>query len=102
MTLFFLTRSGKPMECQRMMIRHFIPSLIAAKLPRVRFHDLRHTYASLLIEQGKNIKYIQNQVKANFSDGYPERVCPFDEGLESRGSLPPREYCIRFETVIPG
>ena len=27
-----------------------------------RFHDLRHTYASLLIEQGENIKYIQTQL----------------------------------------
>ncbi len=27
----------------------------------IRFHDLRHTYASLLIEQGENIKYIQSQ-----------------------------------------
>jgi integrase len=36
--------------------------LKAAKLPMIRFHDLRHTYASLLIEQGENIKYIQNQL----------------------------------------
>jgi integrase len=28
----------------------------------MRFHDLRHTYASLLIEQGENIKYIQSQL----------------------------------------
>jgi len=31
-------------------------------LSNFRFHDLRHTYASLLIEQGENIKYIQNQL----------------------------------------
>jgi len=31
-------------------------------LPVIRFHDLRHTYASLLIEQGENIKYIQSQL----------------------------------------
>ena len=28
----------------------------------MRFHDLRHTYASLLIHQGENIKYIQKQL----------------------------------------
>jgi len=27
-----------------------------------RFHDLRHTYASLKIEQGENIVYISNQM----------------------------------------
>jgi len=28
----------------------------------MRFHDLRHTYASILIAQGENIKFIQNQL----------------------------------------
>ena len=28
----------------------------------MRFHDLRHTYASLLIDQGENLKYIQTQL----------------------------------------
>ena len=29
---------------------------------RVRFHDLRHTFASLLIQQKANPKYIQEQL----------------------------------------
>ncbi len=33
-----------------------------AKIDRIRFHDLRHAYASLLIEQCENIKYIQTQL----------------------------------------
>jgi integrase len=33
-----------------------------AKLNKIRFHDLRHTTASLMIEQGENIKYIQSQL----------------------------------------
>jgi len=45
-----------------MLRRHFYPALEAAKCPKIRFHDLRHTYASLLIEQGENIKYIQSQL----------------------------------------
>jgi integrase len=40
----------------------FIPTLKAAGLPNIRFHDLRHTYASLKIDQGANIKYIQLQM----------------------------------------
>jgi len=28
----------------------------------MRFHNLRHTYASLLIAQGEHRKYIQNQL----------------------------------------
>ena len=44
------------------MNRYFKPALKTASLPRLRFDDLRHTYASLLIEQGENIKYIQSQL----------------------------------------
>ena len=36
--------------------------LTAAELRQVRFHDLRHTFASLLIQQRANPKYIQQQL----------------------------------------
>jgi integrase len=32
-----------------MVRRYFEPALRKAGLPRIRFHDLRHTFASLLI-----------------------------------------------------
>lgn len=35
---------------------------LAAGLPAMRFHDLRHTYASHLIDLGANPKYIQAQL----------------------------------------
>ena len=33
-----------------------------AGIRQIRFHDLRHTFASLLIEQGAHPKYIQEQM----------------------------------------
>jgi integrase len=33
-----------------------------AGLRIIRFHDLRHTYTSLLIAQGENVKFIQSQL----------------------------------------
>ena len=36
--------------------------MIKVSIEKNRFHDLRHAYASLLIEQGENIKYIQSQL----------------------------------------
>jgi integrase len=41
--------------------RSFYNCLEAAKIRRVRFQDLRHTFVSLLIQQGANPKYIQAQ-----------------------------------------
>lgn len=60
--LIFPNTVGNPINHNNLVNRHFKPALKAAKLPKIRFHDLRHTYASLLIEQGENIKYIQNQL----------------------------------------
>jgi integrase len=60
--LVFPNGLGKPMNYSNMMNRYFKPALKKASLPKIRFHDLRHTYASLLIEQGENLKYIQSQL----------------------------------------
>jgi integrase len=46
-----------------MVLRIFEPALKAAGLRRIRFHDLGHTCASLLIAQGENPKYIQKQLR---------------------------------------
>jgi integrase len=40
----------------------FQPTLRRAGLRRIRFHDLRHTYATMLITQGENLKYVQSQL----------------------------------------
>ena len=60
--LVFCNEAGNPINHQNLVRRHFFPALKAANLPRIRFHDLRHSYASILIEQGENLKYIQTQL----------------------------------------
>jgi integrase len=60
--LVFPNSAGKPMDHKNMMNRHYFPALMTAGLQKIRFHDLRHTYASLKIHQGANIKYIQKQM----------------------------------------
>ena len=37
---------------------HFYPLLTRAGLPRIRFHDLRHTAATLLLGRGINPKIV--------------------------------------------
>lgn len=60
--LVFPNRAGQPLNYSNLVGRQFWPALRAAGLPRIRFHDLRHTYASLLLHQGENLKYIQTQL----------------------------------------
>ena len=56
----FLTSEGKRWD-ERNIRRSWYRCLKKAELRRVRFHDLRHTFISLLIEQGAHPKYIQEQ-----------------------------------------
>lgn len=60
--LVFPSEKGTPWPAQNMIRQTFLPALRRAGLPRINFHCLRHTYASLLIEQGENPKYIQTQM----------------------------------------
>jgi integrase len=57
----FLTPHGGRMTIE-VLRKGFEACLDAAGLRRVRFHDLRHTFASLLIQQQANPKYIQEQL----------------------------------------
>ena len=40
----------------------FYRLLEKAELRRIRLHDLRQTYASLLIQQGESLAYVQEQL----------------------------------------
>jgi len=60
--LIFPNEAGQAINHNNMVNRHFNPALKKVGIDKIRFHDLRHTYASLLIEQGENVKYIQSQL----------------------------------------
>jgi len=60
--LVFCNEEGQPLDPDNIRNRHFIPTLKRAGLKKIRFHDLRHSFVSILIDQGQNIKFISNQV----------------------------------------
>lgn len=54
-------RQGKPME-QNHIRRVFKRILRKAGLRDIRFHDIRHTYASLLLSDGASLVYVKEQM----------------------------------------
>lgn len=60
--LVFPNSEGNYMDSDNMVKRRFNNVLQLAGVERIRFHDLRHTFVSLLISQNLPVKYIQSQV----------------------------------------
>jgi integrase len=61
--LVFTMAQGGPLRQSMVSTRLFKPAVRAAGLdPALRFHDLRHTAASLLIREGASIKAVQRQL----------------------------------------
>lgn len=58
----FTCRKGQPLGMNNVKARHFKRVLRKAGLRDLRFHDLRHSYASLLLAQGEPITYVANQL----------------------------------------
>jgi integrase len=57
--LIFATRTGTPINSEHLVKRSFKPLLEKAGLPEIRFHDLRHTCATLLLGRGVHPKLVQ-------------------------------------------
>jgi integrase len=57
--LIFATQVGTPVNPENLVKRSFKPLLRRAGLPEIRFHDLRHTCATLLLGGGVHPKLVQ-------------------------------------------
>jgi integrase len=57
--MLFTTKIGAPIE-PRNLNRHFDSLCARAEVRRIRFHDLRHSCATLLYDQGVSIENIQD------------------------------------------
>jgi integrase len=57
--LVFCTTASRPLDFRNVATASFKPLLKRAGLPDIRFHDLRHTCATLLLSRGHHPKLVQ-------------------------------------------
>lgn len=62
LNLVFPNSNGNYQSADNLAKRRFLPALNRAGIDKIRFHDLRHTYASLLLANGAPMKYVQHQL----------------------------------------
>ena len=60
--LVFCTTIGTPLQPRNVIARHLKPILAKAALPSIRWYDLRHTTASLLLRSGTNPKIVAEKL----------------------------------------
>jgi integrase len=58
----FVTKTGQYVGKSNLIRQVFKPILEKAGVPVVRFHDLRHTHASVLLARGKSIKAVSRRL----------------------------------------
>jgi integrase len=71
--LVFCQADGKPLHAHNIVQRDFRPLVARAKLPRIRFHDLRHLHASYLFKAGVHPKVAQERL-GHHSPAYTMKV----------------------------
>jgi integrase len=60
--LVFPSEERTPISADNIVPRYMEPTLERAGLRRFRFHDLRHTFGSLMIQKGVSPAYVQKQM----------------------------------------
>jgi len=60
--LVFSSPDGRILDPDNFYHRHFVPVLNKSGIRRIRLHDLRHTFGSLLIQRGASIVYVKEQM----------------------------------------
>lgn len=60
--LAFSTPDGQIIDPDNLYHRYFVPILKESGIRKIRLHDLRHTFGSLLLQSGASIVYVKEQM----------------------------------------
>ncbi|HZQ54461.1 MAG TPA: site-specific integrase [Bryobacteraceae bacterium] len=60
--LVFPSEAGTPLEMNNFYARVFKPLVARVGIGKIRFHDLRHTFGSLLIQVGASLAYVRDRM----------------------------------------
>src|SRR5579864_1087802 len=60
--MVFPSPEGSVLDPDNLSKRYFLPVVESAGLRKFRFHDMRHTFGSLLIQKGASLKYVSQQL----------------------------------------
>lgn len=97
----FATQTGRPIYYRNLTRQGFAAAVARAGIdhepePKLRFHDLRHTYTSLLIAEGLNVIFVSRQL----GHAYPSYTLNTYGGLFDRVEYECRA-AERLEAVFP-
>lgn len=83
--LIFTSNNGDPMRHKNLVDRYFKPLIKLAGVPEIRFHDLRHTAASIMLSRGVpifTVSKILGHARASItSDTYGHLVPGATDGI---------------------
>ena len=58
----FPSPDGSILDPDNLYHRYFVPVLAKSGIRKIRLHDLRHTFGSLLLQNGASIVYVKDQM----------------------------------------
>lgn len=101
---YLFGRDGKPLRHNNFYRRVYAPAVARAGLGHLRFHDLRHTYASLMAAQGHKAHEVSRWMghgSISVTMDVYTHLFPDDEGLADRLDAAFNDVQPQSRTVVP-